>query len=227
MPDGDYSGTISTAPSTPPTADGNPCFPSSSTVTLANGTVARLSSLREGDAILAATIGGTLMHDSLTLLSIAQPNAGHIPFLTIGTDCGATLTLTPTHHLPVGISCCSSLVKAQDVTVGQTVWSTRPRGGSKWPIASEDPEIASEGHEKAIEHLAPCTVTSVGETTSSGLHSPVLANGGMPVVDGVATSFDTLATVTLATHGLSFAIRACKATGTCAIFQRLASAHLT
>ena len=63
------------------------------------------------------------------------------------------------------------------------------------------------------------TVVGKASTKARGLHSPVLTHGGFPIVDGVVTSFDSIEKVTLARHGLSPLLSACKATGTCEKFR--------
>ena len=45
--------------------------------------------------------------------------------------------------------------------------------------------------------LEPQTVQKVDATTDQGLHNPLLVYGGMPVVDGVATSFNAAPIVAL------------------------------
>jgi len=179
-------------------ADGtasNPCFPSSSLVTMADGTVTRIDALKEGDAIVAATAEGTLTTDTVSLLSIAHPDAAAASYVTL-TTANTTLTLTPAHHLPVGVTCCAHLKKARDVAAGDTVWSAHRSGG-----------------------LVPTPVLSTSTTKAAGLHSPVLTAGGFPLVDGLVTSFDSIEKVTLAKYGLQHLIAACKATGSCAAMR--------
>ena len=72
--------------------------------------------------------------------------------------------------------------------------------------------LPSPGSPKATATTVTAKATSVEAT---GLHSPVLTNGGFPIVDGVVTSFDSIDKVTLAKHGLAPLLKACKATGTC------------
>jgi hypothetical protein len=98
----------------------NPCFPSKSMVTKADGTTSRLDALKEGDSIVATTADGTLTTDTVSLLSIAEPDA-HAPFVVLTTSANQTLTLTEAHHVPVGASCCANLKQAKDVAIGETV----------------------------------------------------------------------------------------------------------
>ena len=175
----------------------DPCFPSSSLVTKADGTVSRLDALKEGDAIVAATADGTLTTDTVSLLSIAQPE-DRDTFLTITTDANRTLTVTGEHHLPVGAACCTTLRKAKDVAVGDKVWAVKD---GKKAVAA--------------------TVKAISRAAGTGHHSPVLTGGSFPVVDGVVTSFDNLHAVTLAKFGLKGLIEACKASGTCDSFKKL------
>ena len=162
-------------------------------VTMADGTVVRVDTLKEGDEIVSATVDGALTTDTVSLLSIAKPEAQAKSFLALSTAANTTITLTPGHHVPVGgAACCSTLKKAKDVEVGEMMWAVKD---------------------------GKATATTVTAKTSSvkasGLHSPVLTNGGFPIVDGVVTSFDSIDKVTLAKHGLAPLLKACKATGTC------------
>jgi hypothetical protein len=129
----------------------------------------------------------------------SKPEVVGVAYYALATASRKTLTLTPGHHVPVGAECCSTLKKAKDVEVGETVWV-------------------------AVEEASKATATTVTSKSSSsvnalGLHSPVLTNGGFPIVDGVVTSFDSIDKVTLAKHGLAPLLKACKATGTCEMFR--------
>lgn len=177
--------------------DDDPCFPSSAIVTKADGTPSRIDALKDGDAIIAATEDGGLTTDVISMLSIAMPNDKAATYITFSTDANATLTLTPRHHLSVGSSCCSTLKLAEDVAVGETVWTV------------------------SANALVATTITAKTRGESSGLHSPVLTNGGFPIVDGLVTSFDSIDKVTLAKHGLAPLLNACKATGTCDSFREM------
>ena len=131
----------------------DPCFPSTATVTKSDGTVCRIDTLKEGDAIVAATADGAITTDTVSLLSIAKPEA-ETTFITLTTDVGKTLTLTPEHHLPFGEVCCSNLKKAKEVAEGDMVWTTS----------------------------GAALVTKKGAAIEKGLHSPVLTNGHFPIV---------------------------------------------
>ena len=187
------------APSPPasPPEEEDPCFPSSSLVTKADGTSTRLDALKEGDKIVAATVDGALTTDTVTLLSIAVPEA-KTTFLTLTTDGNHTLTVTPEHYLPVGSVCCSALRKAKDIVVGDKVWGVQ--GG------------------KAVHAQM---VAQIATTPEAGLHSPVLMGGTFPVVDSIVTSFDSIEKVTLAKYGLPALLTACKASGTCDAFKQM------
>ncbi len=175
----------------PPPASADPrCFPSTATVTKADGSVAAIASLKEGDVIVAAVADGTLTTDTVSLLSVARPEAVST-FITLTTDVGKSLNLTAEHHLPVGAACCSRLKLAKEIAVGETVWIVS--GGATVPV----------------------TVSHVASAVNKGLHSPVLAAGNFPIVDGFVTSFDNLLSVRLASYGLPTLLRVCKATGTC------------
>ena len=178
-------------------ASSDPCFPSSAIVTKADGTPSRIDALKEGDEIVAATDDGTLTTDSVSLLSIAKPEVkGVNAYVALTTALNKTLTLTPGHHVPVGAACCSMLKQAKDVEVGEKMWSVKDGVATATTVTAKASAV-----------------------TATGFHSPVLTNGGFPVVDGLVTSFDSIEKVTLAKHGLAPLLKACKATGTCETFR--------
>ena len=187
---------------TSPNADGDngdPCFPSSALVTLADGTITRIDKLTTGDAIFAVLSNGALTTDTVTLLSIAKPDVRGATFINLTVSNGGSLTLTPAHHLPVGASCCSNVKTAAEVAVGETVWRVQA------------------GANTAVSH----TVTKVTRVSAAGLHSPVLASGSFPVVEGFVTSFDSFNKVRLAKYGLAPLLAACEATSTCEVLKRM------
>lgn len=179
-----------------------PCFPSSAMVTMADGKRVTVGALTEGDEIVAATADGLIATDVVSLLSIAKPGAEGHSFLMLATAANASLALTPHHHLPVGHACCSTLKKAKDVAVGERVWVLR----TGKPAAT--------------------TVTAITVTSSKGLHSPVLLNGGFPVVDEIVTAFDSIEKVCFATHKPSVLFKAARQFLT-ATQSRTPSAQLT
>ena len=172
------------------------CFPSSALATQSDGSTIRLDALKEGDLILAAAIDGTLTTDTVSLLSLADREA-KADFLSLITADNRTLTLTSTHHLPVGATCCSNLRKAKDVTVGETVWVANDKSTS------------------------PSRVIQVTSRADIGLHSPVLTKGSFPIINGFVTSFDRIEVATLASWGLPTLLSSCKVTGMCDLLRRV------
>jgi hypothetical protein len=162
-----------------------------------------MDSLDEGETIVAATADGKLTTDTVSALSIAKPGTA-ATFITLTTSSGM-LNLTADHHLPVGAACCSTLKKAKDVEVGETVWKVGKSAGPFVPISGP----------------APTVVVKKAEVKSTGLHSPILTHGNFPVVDGHVTSFDKIEKVTLASYGLRYLEAACKMTGTCGYLRRV------
>ncbi|KOO31613.1 amine oxidase, partial [Chrysochromulina tobinii] len=180
------------SPSSPSSYE-DPCFPSEALVTMADGTPRRLGALRAGDAIVAARTDGTLTTDTVSLLSLADADAQGTTFVVLTTASGRNLTLTPTHHVPVGAACCADLKQAKDVAVGETVYEA----------------VSVSAAVRATQ------VKKIGTAIKPGLHSPVLSHGTMPIVNGVATSFDALHNVRLASYGLPLL----EATGLTATFR--------
>jgi len=191
----------------------NPCFPSSALVIKSDGTAARIDTLQEGESILATTAFGALTTDTVSFLSIAKPSVTAEAVITLTTAANTTLTLTPSHHLPVGMACCQELREAKDVGVGDVVW-----------VVPKTPRTPPRRGDEAV----PTTVSAITRISGHGgagslprgLHSPVLTHGSYPVVDGVVTAFDAVGAVTLAKYGLPSLVAACKATGTCETVKR-------
>lgn len=169
----------------------NPCFPSSAMVTKADGTPTRLDVLKQGDVIKVLDHSGALTTDTVSALSIAQPQA-QATFLLLTTASKANLTLTPEHHIPVGPACCATLKQAKDVAIGETVYQATAEG------------------------TVATTVAKITKVAKQGLHSPVTTHGTYPVVDSFATAFDSATKVHLA----SYAVPILEATGTTALFRR-------
>lgn len=174
----------------------NPCFPPTAMVTKADGTPARVATLKEGDSIVATTANGELTTDTVSLLSLAIPDA-EATFLTLETDAKKTLTLTPTHHVPTGAVCCSELKQAKELRTGDKMWMV--------------------GNDAAA---TPVTITKIGAAIETGTFSPVLAGGSFPVVDGLVTSFDAISKVSLKGSMPNFEAML-RATGTANLARRL------
>ena len=210
------------------------CFPSASTVTLADGiTQLRMDELRHGDAVRAVTRDGKLTTDTVSFLSLAD-TAAVATFVRITTEGGTVVTLTPEHRLPVGEACCGTLNQAKGVERGDTIWVAAGGGG-----------VAP----------APQRIATTARVEAKGLHSPVLTHGTFPLIEeacasnpladvaltgqnfeamealamaddaacsraGVVTAFDSLGFVDLASYGVPLLEPVCKALGVCASVRR-------
>ena len=194
------------------------CFPSASTVTLADGvTHRRMDELRHGDAVRAVTREGKLTTDTVSFLSLANA-AAVATFVRITTEGGEVVTLTPEHRLPVGEACCGTLEQAKDVERGDTIWVAAGGGGAA---------------------PAPQRIAATARVEAKGLHSPVLTHGAFPLVEeacvtnplaeaadaacsraGVVTAFDSLGYVDLASYGVPLIEPICKAMGMCSAVRR-------
>jgi len=186
-----------------------PCFPSEALVTMADGTPRPLSALHAGDAIVAASADGTLTTDTVSLLSLADADVQGTTFVVLTTASGRNLTLTPTHHVPIGAACCADLKQAKDIAVGETVYELA-MSTSKTILDQPGEAVVS-----ASAAVRSTQVKKIGTATKPGLHSPVLSHGTMPIVNGVVTSFDELHNVRLASYGLPLL----EATGLTATFR--------
>jgi hypothetical protein len=151
--------------------------------------------LQLGDEIVVSTAAGVLTTDFVSALSLANKDAEPTFFLVLSTAAGRTVTLTEGHHIPVGPSCCATLVTADEVQMGDTVWIASTTGAA-----------------------VPSTVTKVAKVSKKGLHSPVMTNGHFPLVDGVVTAFDSIHMVTAAGYFLPML----ETTGFVHLFKRAA-----
>lgn len=176
------------------------CFPSSAHAELVVPTTGetvpiRMDELRVGDRIAAAFMDGTIGSDVVSRLSLAQTTASRTAFLSVTTDANRTLTLTAGHRVPVGTTCCAHLKQAKDLVLGNTVWIKATLGPNAALVAQRVVTM-----DIALEH---------------GLHSPVLMHGGLPIVDGVVTSFDSWSGVSFASFSVPLLEPICEALGTC------------
>ena len=167
----------------------NPCFPSHAMIALADGRTARIDSLKAGDRLLAIKGDGSLGHDVVSRFSIADPTA-KAAFISLTTDTGLSLELTEGHHLPVGPL--RALKQARDVVVGDQIWVV-----------------------DATQALVAQRIALVDVAMDVGLHNPLLKYGGQPIVNGVATSFNSAAIVAFDSMAVPLVESACAATGTC------------
>ena len=173
----------------------DPCFPGDATVVRESGAAARLDELKPGDKIKAADASGALYYDEVSRFSYAD-YAKEATFVALYTATSA-LRLTAEHRVPVGESCCSTLKRAKDVAVGETVWVG---GGGA---------------------AAPAVVTKVGAAAGVGVHNPLMKRGGFPLVDGVVTAFESVGTVQLAALAVPLIEAGCEGTGTCDVIHSL------
>lgn len=176
-----------------------PCFPSTARVTLEDGTQKQIDQLKEGEYILSATLDGGLAVDTVSLLSIADKTAKSKGFVSITTDGKHKLNATAGHHVSTGDKCCSQIKTLEQLEIGDTVWVRET--GKPLPVAQK--------------------ITDVEVVFADGLHSPVLTNGGLPIVNDFVTSFDTESKVNTAKAWLPSLLSLCKKTGTCGMAQKL------
>ena len=168
-------------------------------LTLVDGTQKQIDQLQEGEPILAATLDGGLAVDTVSLLSIADNTAKNKGFLSITTNGNLRLNATSGHHMATGDKCCSQIKKLQELNIGDTVWIRET--GKPLPIAQK--------------------ITGIEMVVAHGLHSPVLTNGGLPIINGFVTSFDTASKVSTAKTWLPGLISICKKFGTCGVAKKL------
>lgn len=165
-----------------------PCFPSDATAVLGNGTKTKLADVRPGDEVVARTLRGARTTGTVSRMSTARTDEDAL-FYRVTTEDGATLHVTGDHRLPTGGRCCDELVRARDVRPGDVLW----RSGDF---------VTTDGDGAVV----PAVVRSVySNVLKRGLHSPVLTNGDLPVVDSFVTSFESVPVLYLVKYGLSWA----------------------
>jgi len=193
----------------PPTGDGtaeegdegSPCFPNDAVITMANGTHAPIHTLKAGDAVVAITADGSVTLDTISILSLAdREREANFVSMTAVTDVGQPqpihLTVTPEHHVPAGVSCCSHLVQAKALRLGETIWVHSGKA------------------------VTSATIKTLGKVRKRGLHSPVLVHGHNPVVDSAVTAFDSATGIKLMTALGAYVEPMLGMTGTTDAFRR-------
>ena len=100
--------------------------------------------------------------------------------------------------MATGDKCCSQIKKVSEIRTGDTLWVKTP--GSPLPVAQK--------------------VADAKFFVANGLFSPVLTNGGLPIVDNFVTAFDQESKVKSAAKWLPSLISLCKSTGTCGLAQK-------
>jgi len=146
------------------------CFPNKATAIREDGSTVFLVDLRLGDRIVATDEDGRRVIDEVAFSSLADENAKQRAYLQVATSEGLVLDITGDHHVPVGAKCCTDLKVAQDLLVGDTIWTFDSNG------------------DRAKSQM----VSSIQSIVADGLHSPILVGGGFPVVSNFVTSFGSL-----------------------------------
>ena len=109
----------------------------------------------------------------------------------------ATLTLTPGHYLPEGQTCCSNVKRARELRLGDQVWTA-----------------LAGAHQRTVQ---PAIIVRIEAVTGEGLYSPVLVNGGLPIIDDHVTSFDSASGVAVTRSLLRYVEPLVHGTGTQAL----------
>lgn len=164
-----------------------------------------IADLVPGDAIVSARKDGSLAIDTVSRFSLATHDSFG-PFLEVSTADQAAvptkpLRLTRDHHLPAGETCCSNVIQAKELVVGETIWRSSEAG-----------------------ELVAATVTGLKYVHDAGHINPLLVNGGFPVVDGVVTTFNTNAIVAFDSVAVPIVEAFCEATGTWDATRRVIAA---
>lgn len=138
-----------------------PCFPGDALVTTPSGHM-RVSELEVDDVILVRTMDGASEYQRVSPLSIALNKVVPTTLLRVNSTDGKSIVMSAEHRLVTGKECCANFARASDIVVGDAV------------------------HSRHDVHM----VTSVEGVIpqSSGLYSPVLVGGGLPIIDDVVTS---------------------------------------
>ena len=95
----------------------------------------------------------------------------------------------------MGANCCTQLKQAKDLARGDTIWLKTAPGRHDAPVAQR--------------------VVTLDVSIADGLHNPLLMHGGLPIVDGVVTSFNSWPIVSLDSLVVPPAETLCATTGLC------------
>lgn len=164
----------------PPDKPDEGCFPAAALATTPAGLVT-MSSLKIGDAVLAATAGGQLAFERIFAFNDINENVqGRFVNLDVQAEgFSRTLQLTPNHFIVAqhaatsGSSpACSAgkILSAAEVHVGDTVW------------------IAIDSK---ISHASAAHVVGIRSSNEKGFYSPQVRSGTIVVNGVVAATFTT------------------------------------
>lgn len=172
-----------------------------------------------GDLVLAASEDGTLYYDEVSFLSLHSTDVPTAFFTQLTGEGNATILLTATHHVSVGLTCCSEVRQAKDVQPGDIIWRLAPphralNGEKKTPPAAYAGDRPVAERIIKVDHDVP----------AEGLHNPLLTRGGNPLVDGIVTSFNCPHARGRAKAWVPWLSLLCWSTGTCARVGQLITA---
>lgn len=145
--------------------DAPACFPGWAGVTLASGRRIAMRDLSVGDAVVSGPLNRT---SEVFMFSHREESAGAAYYVTLRTDGGHSVTLTPGHLMQV--------LRAAADEDGESGWRLRPAGSVR----------TGDGVQTTSSSMA--RVTYVGRRKARwGLYNPHTLDGDV-VVDGVCTS---------------------------------------
>jgi hypothetical protein len=175
------------------------CFPSAAKVHTKDYGQVRIDSLQQGSLILSVDDSGRTFYDEVSFYSLADPWRKLEAFLIVETSTNRVIRITGAHHLPVGPTCCDNLTIAKKLRVGDHIWT-----------------VAPGDHTAALD-----TVKFIATVVDDGMHSPVMLQGGHPVVDGVVTSFDNRESMNIASRWMPVLDRLCTAGNVCGTMAKM------
>lgn len=144
------------------------CFPGWAQVTVAGGRQKTLSSLTPGDRIMALSETGQIVY-SQVLLFLHREQESWSTFLSLETEDGNTLSLTPDHLVFLASSC------GNDIKEYQAQFASRAKTGDCVLISA----VGGQAR--------PSQIISVSVEVSEGVYAP-LTEAGTLFVDGVLAS---------------------------------------
>ncbi|KAM9829417.1 desert hedgehog protein [Syngnathus typhle] len=156
------------------------CFPGWARVTVAGGKQKSMSSLTPGDKVMAASTSGQLVFSSV-LLFLHWDRAARVTFLSLETEDGHRLAITPHHLLFLDPGC------ALDDSKYQARFASRARAEHCVLIRRADGQIG------------PSRIRSLSVEESTGAYAPLTEDGTL-FVDGVLVSSYALVEGQLLAH---------------------------
>lgn len=149
------------------------CFMANDTVQFKDGSTQRMSELKLGDEVLAIDSHGQLIY-SPVILFFHQTHNQMADFLTIQTEHGRTISLTPNHLIYFTRN---NITKTQDLSAS---FAMNAHSGYYLYVTKQDLQISSDADTTSLKAER---ITGITQHRSKGFYAPLTKHGTILVND--------------------------------------------